>query len=152
MSIPDSLIIKYFRLCTDINSKIINKFEKDLKQKRANPRDLKLKLSFEIVKIYHGKNKALRAAEHFKTVFQKKKLPRKMPAYTLARKKEIFLPQLMVELNMAKSKSEAKRLIEQGGVKINQKKVKNINQKIEPKREIILQVGPRKFAKVKFKP
>lgn len=152
MSISDSLIIKYFRLCTDINSKTINEFEKDLKRRRTNPRDLKLKLSFEIVKIYHGKNKALRAAEYFKNVFQKKKLPRKMPEYTLIRKKEIFLPQLMTKLNMVKSKSEAKRLIEQGGVKINQKKVENIYQKIGPKRKIILQIGPRKFAKVKFKP
>ena len=153
MSIPDSLIIKYFRFCTDVRPKVINEFEKDLKKKGANPRDLKLKLSFEIVKIYHGKNKAIKAGEYFKTVFQKKKLPRKMPEYTLVQKKEFFLPQLMVKLNMVKSKSGAKRLIEQGGVKINQKKVKNIYQKINSRKgkETIVQVGPRKFAKIIFK-
>lgn len=154
MSIPDSLIIKYFRLCTDINPKTINALERDLKKRKVNPRDLKLKLSFEIVKIYHGKNKALKAKEYFKTVFQKKRLPPKIPEYTLTPKKEIFLPHLMVKLKMAKSKSEAKRLIKQGGVRINQKKVEDINQKIDPKKErkIIIQIGPRKFAKVNFRP
>ena len=97
--------------------------------------------------------KAVKATEYFKTVFQKKKLPSKMPKYTLAQKKAILLPQLMMKLGLIKSKSEGKRLIEQGGVKINQRKVKNTQYKIDPKKqkEIILQVGPRRFAKIRFK-
>lgn len=151
MSIPDSLIIKYFRLCTDINSETIDRFEKKLKKRKINPRDLKLKLSFEIVKTYHGSKKAVEALEYFKTVFQKKELPSKIQEYILIRKKEILLPQLMVMINMVKSKNEAKRLIEQGGVKINQKKVDNIYEKIDPKKKIILQIGPRRFTKIIFK-
>jgi len=153
MSIPDTLIIKYFRLCTDFNEKTINEFEKDLKKKKINPRDLKLKLAFEIVKLYHGKKKALKAQDYFQTVFQKGKLPPKIPEYTLIQKKAILLPQLMIKLGLAKSKSEAKRLILQGGVKINQRKIENVYQKIDPKkeREIIIQVGPRKFVKVSFR-
>ncbi|OGZ17679.1 MAG: tyrosine--tRNA ligase [Candidatus Nealsonbacteria bacterium RBG_13_36_15] len=151
MSIPDGLIIKYFRLCSDINAKTINVFEKDLREKRVNPRDLKMKLAFNIVEIYHSKDKSLKAGEHFRDVFQKKQLPSKMPEYTIIQKKEIFLTQLMIKLRMAKSKSEAKRLIRQGGVKINQKKVENIYQKITAKEKIVLQVGPRKFAKIIFR-
>jgi tyrosyl-tRNA synthetase len=151
MSIPDSLITKYFCLCTDLSRKTINQFEKDLKKRKVNPRDLKLKLAFEIVKIYHNKARATEAQEHFKTIFQKKKLPKKMPEYTLSQKKEIFLPQLITKLNLAQSKSEAKRLIQQGGVRINQKKVENIYQKVKPQGKIILQIGPRRFARVKFK-
>lgn len=153
MSIPDDLIIKYFRLCTDFNEKIIREFERDLKKKKVNPRDLKLKLAFEIVKIYHGKKKALKAQDYFQTVFQKRKLPPKIPEYTLIQKKTILLPQLMIKLGLVKSRGEAKRLILQGGVKINQRKVENIYQEIEPKKEkeIILQIGSRRFTKVKFK-
>jgi len=152
MSIPDNLIIKYFRLCTDFNKKDIDKFERDLKTKKINPRDLKLKLALEIVKIYHGKEKALEAGNYFETVFQKKKLPPKIPEYLIIQKKQISLPQLMLKLNLVKSKSQAKRLILQGGVKINQGKVKDIYHKIEPQKqkEIILQIGSRRFARVKF--
>jgi len=153
MSIPDDLIIKYFRLCTDFNEKIIREFERGLKKKKLHPRDLKLKLAFKIVKIYHGKKKALKAQDYFQTVFQKRKLPPKIPEYTLIQKKAILLPQLMIKLGLAKSKSEAKRLILQGGVKINQRKIENVYQKIDPKkeREIIIQVGSRKFVKVSFR-
>jgi len=153
MSIPDNSMMKYFRLCTDFDEKRIKEFEKNLKKKKLHPKDLKTKLAFEIVKIYHGKEKAVKATEYFTTVFQKKKLPSKMPKYTLAQKKAILLPQLMMKLGLIKSKSEGKRLIEQGGVKINQRKVKNTQYKIEPKKqkEIILQVGPRRFVKVKFR-
>jgi len=151
MSIPDSLILKYFWLCTDVDEKTIRGFEKDLKEKRANPRDLKLKLSFEIVKIYHGEKKAIEAAEYFKTVFQERKIPVKMLEHTLSLKKAIPLIQLMTNLNLVKSKNEARRLILQGGVKVNQKKIEDIYYKVEPLKEIVLQVGPRKFIKLKFK-
>lgn len=153
MSIPDNLIIKYFRLCADFDEKTIREFEKSLEKKELHPKDLKKKLAFEIVRVYHGRKKAAEAAEYFKTVFQKKKLPKRMPEYTLKQTKTVFLTQLMMTFGLVRSKSDGKRLIEQGGVKMNQKKVKNINQKVDPKKqkEIILQVGPRRFAKVKFK-
>lgn len=153
MSLPDNLMIKYFKLCTNFDEKTIREFEKSLEKKELHPKDLKKKLAFEIVKIYHGRKKAAEAAEYFKTVFQKKKLPRRMPEYAIKQKKIILLTQLMIKFGLAKSKSDGKRLIEQGGVKMNQKKVKDINQKIDPKKQkaIILQVGPRRFAKVKFK-
>ncbi len=153
MSIPDSLMIKYFRLCTDLDTNRIKEFEESLKRKKLHPRNLKTKLAFEVVKMYHGRKKAQGAAQHFKTVFQKKQLPSQMPEYILEQKKAILLTQLMVKVGIAKSKSEGKRLIKQGGVKINQEKAKDINQKVEPKKqkEIILQVGPRRFAKIIFR-
>jgi len=152
MSIPDNLMMKYFRLCTDFSMKRIKEFEGDLKKRKINPRDFKLKLAWEIVKIYHGKKKAVEAERYFKAVFQKKKLPSEMPEYILRQKKAIILPQLMVNLGLLKSKSEGKRLIEQGGVRINQRKVKDMNQRIDPKKQkkIILQIGSRRFVKVKF--
>jgi len=152
MSIPDSLMMKYFRLCTDVDEGKIKSFEKKLKAKNLSQKDLKTKLAFEVVKIYHGQKKALKAQDYFQTVFQKKKLPSQIPEYSLP-KKAILLSQLLVKLNLARSKSEGKRLIFQGGVKVNQQKVKNINQKLDQKgqKEVILQVGPRRFVKVKFK-
>ena len=152
MSLPDNLIIKYFRLCTNFSEKEISQWEKDLRKKRINPRDFKLKLGSEIVKMYHGEGDAKEAEKYFKTVFQEKKLPSKISEYVFKQKKKILLPELLVKIKLAKSKSEAKRLIQQGGVKINQKTIGNIFQKIDPKRqkEIIFQVGNRKFVKMIF--
>ena len=152
MSLPDNLIIKYFTLCTDFPEKEISRWEKDLKKKKFNPGGLKLKLASEIVKMYHGERDAREAEKYFKTVFQEKKLPPRMPEYIFKHKKKILLPELLVKINLAKSKTEAKRLIQQGGVKINQKKIEDIFQRIDPKKqkEIVFQVGNRKFVKVLF--
>lgn len=153
MSLPDNLMMKYFRLCTDFDTNRIKEFETGLKRRKLYPKDLKAKLAFEIVKIYHGRKKAIEAEEYFKTVFQKKRLPPQMPGHTLRQKKVILLPKLMMKLGQTKSKSEGKRLILQGGIRINKRKVTNINQKIDPKKqkEIILQIGPRRFVKIRFK-
>ncbi|MBI4253020.1 tyrosine--tRNA ligase [Candidatus Uhrbacteria bacterium] len=115
MSIPDSLIGKYFVLTTRVPMNEVGEIEEQMKKNTLNPRDAKMHLAREIVTLYHGAKKAGQAEENFIALFQKKELPDDMPTIKL-KKKEWPIVDLMVETNLASSKSEARRLIAQKGV------------------------------------
>lgn len=146
MTIPDELIIKYFNLVTDIHPDDIEKLENDLKDEKINPRDIKMKLAKEIVRLYHGENEAEKAEERFKTVFQKGQIPEDID--TIIIEEENFdIGEILVSNNIIKSKNELRRLLSQGGVKINNNKADDLtNIKIE--NEIIIQIGKKKFIRL----
>lgn len=144
MQVPDNLIIKYFELTTDIHPDKIEKIRIEL-TKGANPRDVKMRLAREIVNLYHDTQSAKEAEESFKSLFQKNELPQDMPEIKID--KDVTLIDIMVSSNLASSKSEAKRLIVQGGVKLNGEKIIEANN-INFRNNDIIQVGKRKFLKV----
>lgn len=146
MSIADSLMPEYFKLATALPGPEIKMILDGLKADTLHPRDVKMRLAREIVSLYHGDTAAKKAEEGFKRVFQKGKLPSEMAEYKFST--PLGLVEIMVEADLASSKSEARRLIEQNGVKINSETVSDIN--FEPKRseEFVIQVGKRKFARV----
>ncbi|MFN3301881.1 MAG: tyrosine--tRNA ligase [Patescibacteria group bacterium] len=146
MSLPDNLIIKYFILATDLPLSEIHQIEKAMKE-GANPRDFKAKLAKEIVKIYHGEKMAEEAEKEFNKIFREKKLPTKIPTWKL-RTGNWHLVDLLIKTKLATSKSEAKRLIQQGAVKINGQIEKDWRKEIEIKKGMIIKVGPRKFVKI----
>lgn len=146
MSIPDNLIIPYFELLTNKPLKLIREYEKGLKSRKINPRDLKEKLALEIVKMYHSEGSAKKAAKEFNLVFREKKAPLKIPKIVIG-KKIIEILDLLVKTKLASSKSEAKRLILQKGVRINDTLQKDWKKAIKIKKGGILQVGKRKFIK-----
>jgi len=139
MSWPDTLISLGFELCTRIPMDEVKKI--------TNPRDAKVKLAKEIVGFYHGRKVALRAEKEFEKVFKKKKLPTKIPTIKIKTKKFAILD-LLVKTKLASSKSEAKRLILQKGVKIDGKIQKDWQKVIKIKKGMIIQVGKRKFIKL----
>ncbi len=146
MSMRDNLIVKYFTLCTRVPFKEINEMV-EVMNKDTNPRDFKAKLAFEIVKMYHGEKVAQKAEKEFNKIFRQKELPSKMPSYKL-RAKSIKITDLLVEIKLAPSKSEARRLIQQDAVKIDGKIEKDWQKEIEIKRGMIIQVGKRKFIRL----
>jgi len=146
MSIPDKLVIKYFELCTGLPMDEISKYEKQI-EGGTNPRDIKEKLAFEIVKIYHGEKEAEKAKEEFKKVFSNKELPTNIPEVKLAGNYD--LPLFLLELGAASSNSEAKRLIEQGGVKIDGAKITDFKSDISTHPGMIIQVGKKKVYRIK---
>lgn len=148
MSIPDNLIINYFRLLTDKKDEEIIKMEEQLEDGLVNPRDLKAKLAKEIVTMYHSKEKAEAAEKEFERVFKKKERPTKIPEIKIKEKK-IKLIDLLLKAKLVTSKSEARRLVLQGAVKINGEIIKEWQQMIKVKKEIIIQVGKRRFVKIK---
>ncbi|MGL5641805.1 MAG: tyrosine--tRNA ligase [Paraclostridium sp.] len=153
MSIPDELIIRYFELVTDEHPDSIEAMKADMEQDKVNPRDLKMKLAKEVVKLYHGEEKALEAEQYFKSVFQKKNIPDDIAEMEVsideAEEGLFFIPKLVTTLKLAPSTSEARRLLKQGGIKLNGEKIES--DKISLSDEDIIQVGKRKFAKLIIK-
>lgn len=154
MSIPDELIIRYFELVTDIHPDEIEKMKQDIENNKVNPRDLKMKLAREIIKLYHDEESAIKAEEEFKAIFQKGALPDDIPEVLVdANELEngaIWLAKLLVLLKLSPSTSEARRSIMQGAVKVNEEKVTDVKLNIVLKDGDIIQVGKRKFAKIKL--
>lgn len=153
MSIPDELIIRYFELVTDEHPDSIEKMKKDMEEDKVNPRDLKMRLAKEVVRLYHGEEKALEAEQYFKSVFQKRNMPDDIAEMEISMDDSeeglFFIPKLVATLKLSPSTSEARRLLKQGGIKINSEKVEN--DEVEIKDGDIIQVGKRKFAKLIIK-
>jgi tyrosyl-tRNA synthetase len=147
MSIPDTLILKYFTLATDLGKAGLDTVKKELEDKNTNPRNLKVKLAFELVKKYYDEKTALYAQNEFETIFVKKEIPDDIPEYTI-NFGELKLVTLMKETNIATSSSDAIRLIKAGAVSINGEKITDDKYLIKTDKEFILKVGKRKFVKV----
>lgn len=148
MSWPDGVLAGGFELCTRLPYEEVEKIGVELGTGRANPRDLKMRLAFEITKINHGEKKAKEAADHFVRTVQKKEVPEEIGTIRL-QEARYKIQDLLVEASMATSKSEARRLIEQGGIKVNEEVIKDLNKEIEISQEgVLLQRGKRQFIKV----
>ncbi|HSA06038.1 MAG TPA: tyrosine--tRNA ligase [Candidatus Gastranaerophilales bacterium] len=148
MSIPDTLIIRYFELLTDLPMEEIENHRGQLKSDYINPRDYKMKLAKTIIFEYYSREAAFKAEEEFINIFRKKGAPEEMPEYNVEEGKGLV--DFIAEKGLVSSKSEAKRLIIGGGVKLDSEKICNIDYKIifNDKDYIILQAGKRKFAKL----
>ncbi len=155
MSIPDSLIIQYFELVTDVPDEELEEFRQGLRDETVNPMTLKKRLAREIVSQLYNQKAASEAEEHFVRVFQKGEEPEEIPEYRISFSK--FVPQLeepwnldisrlLVATGLAKSRGEANRLIAQGAVSIDGEKISSNIARI--KSGSIIKVGKRRFAKV----
>jgi len=148
MSIPDEIMPDYFYLGTALPPAEAGRIVDDLRNNRLHPRDAKMRLAREIVGLYHGPAAAARAEENFKQVFQRGELPADMPLFRIGAASSPDLVSLLVRTELASSKSEARRLIRQGGVRVNGEQVAKIDARVQTAGELILQVGKRKFARV----
>ena len=148
MSISDELMWRYFELLSFRPLSELQRFKMDVEQ-GANPRDLKFLLAEELIERFHSKAAATAAREDFITRFQKGALPDDMPEILLTTE-SVGLPiaNLLKEAGLVASTSEAYRMIQQGGVKIDGNKVEDRNVLIQKGGEHVVQVGKRKFAKV----
>ncbi len=149
MSIPDELILRYFELATDVAMAEIDDLRKQLDD-GANPRDLKMRLGRELVEIYHDAAAAEAAEAHFKQVFSKKELPDEILEKTVS-ENELPLIDMVRLIDSISSNSEARRLIEGGGVKVDSKATKDIEFVVPiPEGDgVLLQVGKRRFLRIK---
>jgi tyrosyl-tRNA synthetase len=146
MSLPDSAMPIYFKLVTRFTPAQNAEIEQGLSSGRLHPRDAKMQLAREIVSVFHDEDAAARAEEHFVTVFQQKELPPEMPELRLARPTNIV--DLIASAKLASSKSEARRLIQQGGVRLDGVPIQDIAHVVEAGRESVLQIGKRKYLKL----
>src|SRR3989338_2941960 len=143
LSINDNLIVTYMECCTDIPMEEVKKAEKDLKKGSVNPKDLKMRLAREIVTMYHSADAAKEAEGEFQTVHKDKGIPADISEVQC--QKDDLLIEVIAKEKLVASKADARRLVEQGGVKMNDHVVEKIDARVE---EGILKVGKRKFVKI----
>jgi len=149
MSIPDNLITKFMKLATDMSISEIEQIENSMKKENLNPKDAKIELAINVVRIYHGEKKAKEAQKNWENVFSKKEIPDEI--------QEIFaengetLVDVLLKNEILSSKGEWRRLVEGKGVHDleNKKTIEDLGLKIE--KDLTLKIGKKKFLKIKIK-
>ncbi|MGB5287122.1 MAG: tyrosine--tRNA ligase [Ignavibacteriaceae bacterium] len=148
LSIPDNLIYIFFELASDIPSSELKEIKKLLDDPSINPRDIKRKLARTFVKMYHNEEAAIQAQEEFDRIFIKKEIPDEVEEFKIDdNNSEFNILDLVLKVNFAPSKGEARRLVLQGGVSINGNKITDSNYSTKLSDGMILKVGKRKFIK-----
>lgn len=147
MSIPDTLILRYFELLTRVSLKELQELQRSMDNGTINPRDAKMHLAREIISMYHSTEEARQAQDKFELVFSRRDIPDDVPEIR-AEAGEAWLPKLMSDHQLVKSTSEGKRMLEQGAIKVNGEKFVNENILLED--GMIIQVGKRKFGKIRI--
>jgi tyrosyl-tRNA synthetase len=148
LSIPDDLIYIYFELASDIPSSELKEIKEQLDKTETNPRDIKRKLARTFVRMYHSEQAAKQAEEEFDRIFIKKEIPDEVEEFKINdTNSELNILDLILKVNIAHSRGEARRLVIQGGVSINSNKITDPNFKTKLTDSMILKVGKRKFVK-----
>lgn len=156
MTIPDNLIIRYFELVTDIHPDEVEVYKRELESGEVNPRDIKMSLACEITSLYHGVDKAEAAERHFQVMYQQREVPDNIKEYVINQSLErpdlmdngeIDLPMLICNVDFAKSKSEARRLLTQNAVKIDGERFSELTYSMQEE-GFVIAVGKNKIVKV----
>jgi tyrosyl-tRNA synthetase len=149
LSIPDNLIYLYFELATNIANEDLIKIKQSLENPEVNPRDIKRNLAKKLVEMYHSSEAANAAEQEFDNIFVKKGLPDDIGTYSFdSSTTQIDILDLIVAVGFAPTKSEARRLVTQGGVSIDGVKISDFKSIIDIEGEKILKVGKRNFIKI----
>ena len=147
MSIPDSLILNYFKYAANADEEALDKVTGELAQ-GTNPMLLKKRLAREIVGFYHGEEAALSAQESFEQLFSKRELPDEMPEFEVS--EPLFrVAKLLTDSGLCASGGEAKRLIQGGGVSIDGARVSSVDAEVTLADGMVLRAGKRKFLKLR---
>jgi tyrosyl-tRNA synthetase len=151
MSISDTLMFRYYELLSDLSAAEIEILAQDMKDGKIHPKDVKKKLARELTKRFYGEEDATMAEESFEKVFKHHGLPDNIPELVLEKANgEMWLPKLLVEAGLTSSTSEARRLIKQQAVSINNEKVLDTEFAVQPTGDVLIKVGKRRFAKISF--
>ncbi|MFA5864636.1 MAG: tyrosine--tRNA ligase [Phycisphaerae bacterium] len=145
MSIPDKLMLSYFTLLTNIEKEAIAQLADPSK---THPKQAKMTLGKEIVKLYHSSESAEWSAEEFQRVHAEHQLPEELPQVKISSTGPQLLAKLLAEIKLVPSNAEGKRMIQQGGVKVDGQPITDPNFQITPASGMVVQVGRRKFAKL----
>ncbi|MEN6349258.1 MAG: tyrosine--tRNA ligase [Syntrophomonas sp.] len=147
MSIPDTLIIRYFELLTRVSLKELRELQEAMNKGELNPRDAKMRLAREIIGMYHSTEEAQQAQNKFELVFTRRDIPDDIPEI-LVEAGEVWLPKFMSDHQLLKSTSEGKRMLEQGAIKVNGEKF--VDEHLGLEDGMVIQVGKRIFGKIRL--
>ena len=148
MSISDDMLDGYLALVSEIPDAELGEIRHELAQGTVNPRDVKMRLARDIVQQFHSEKAAREAEREFVRVFQRRELPSEIPTYTPPEWSPMPIIDLLNDAGLATSASAARRLIAQGGVRIDDEKIEDIGFTVQPKEGMIIRVGKRKFRRI----
>ncbi|MFN3740878.1 MAG: tyrosine--tRNA ligase [Thermodesulfovibrionales bacterium] len=148
MSINDELMLRYYELLSHISNEEFEALKRGIKDGSVHPMDAKERLALEIVERYHGKEKAIRAKEYFDRVIRKKDIPEDIPVYEIKEEEGFWLPKILKDSGLVKSSSEARRLIIQGAVEVNNKVIRDPDLRL-PIGQYLIRIGKRRFLRLK---
>jgi len=150
MSIPDDLMWTYYDLVTDRTTSEITALKKEVASGAAHPMDVKMRLAQEVITGFHGEEPARKAAENFQRVFRDRQTPQDTPVKNLGRGAPVSISALLLRLDLVHSRSEADRLIKQGGVEIDGARVDDPRKEIDLSKpaDFLLRAGKKKFLRI----
>jgi tyrosyl-tRNA synthetase len=152
MSISDTLMFRYYELLSDLPEADIGTLAAEMHDGKIHPKEVKKKLARELTARFYGADHAVRAEETFEQVFRHHGLPENIPELVLEKASgEVWLPKLLVEAGLTGSTSEARRLIKQQAVSLDNEKVLDTEYNVQPAGDVLIKVGKRRFAKVCFR-
>ena len=151
LSISDTLMFRYYELLSDLSATEIEILAKDMQEGKMHPKEVKKKLARELTSRFYGKEGSASAEKSFEQVFKHHGIPENIPELILQKTDgEIWLPKLLVEANLTKSTSEARRLIKQQAVTLDGEKILDSEFSVQPDQDVLIKVGKRRFVKVLF--
>ncbi|MCL6632309.1 MAG: tyrosine--tRNA ligase [Alicyclobacillus herbarius] len=149
MSIPDELMPRYFELVSEVPLDELARIQAGLRDGSLHPRDAKMRLASELVRRFHGEEASRQAVARWQQVFQAGGLPEDIPEATVATPR-VWIVELLVQLGLAASRSEARRFVEQGGVRLDGERVDDVNAEIDVRDGMVIQVGKRRFVRCRL--
>ncbi len=150
LSASDELMFRYYELLSDLSSDEIAALQADMESGVLHPKEIKKQLARELTARFHSQVAAQQAEENFEKVFRKGGLPDDIPEKAIHSDEPIWLPQLLVDLEMVKSTSDGRRMIKQNAVSLDGEKVTDMKTSVSPQGEVLIKVGKRRFCKVIF--
>jgi tyrosyl-tRNA synthetase len=152
MSISDPLMLRYYELLSDVDLATLARVQRGVggAPDGMHPMEAKRALAREMVARFHDDAAAIKAEDEFLQQFRQKEIPEDIPAFRYSADKPVWICSLMTASGTVSSNGEARRLIQQGGVKLNGEKLVNADLEVEPCGELVLQAGKRRFARIIF--
>jgi tyrosyl-tRNA synthetase len=152
MSISDELMVRYYELLSDIDLEMLQRVRCGVlgKPDGAHPMESKKALARELVTRFYDDSQARQAEEDFVQQFKQKEIPEDIPEVKMQTSEPVWICRLLTDTGLVSSNGEARRLIKQGGVKLNGEKVADPDREIGPHGEVVMQAGKRRFVRVIF--
>lgn len=150
LSVSDDLMFRYYELLSDLSGSEIKQLKQKMEKNEVHPKEVKKQLARELTSRFYSHHDAARAEENFETVFKKGGLPDDIPEKMIQASDDIWLPKLLVDIELVPSTSDGRRMIKQNAVSIDGEKITDVNTDVSPVGERLIKVGKRRFCKVLF--
>jgi tyrosyl-tRNA synthetase len=150
LSVSDNLMFRYYELLSDLTAAEIEKLKAEMNAGHLHPKTVKQQLARELTARFHSLDLAKKAEDNFERVFSQHALPEEIPEIGVRAEGEISLPRLLVETELVKSTSEARRLISQNAVSVDGEKITDADHNLPARGEVLLKVGKRRFCRARF--